>query len=241
VRPGDFEAEGNPMLTLFHAPTTRSFRIKWLLNELELPHKTVTMDFYGMDRHAPDYRKINPMGSIPAMTDGNLSLTESGAMLNHIIRNYGGGRFSPAGADAALVDEWMYWSEGLFGVHQRIYWDHCAPPPGCLINPVPSVGQEAKLQAIRYAGMLESQLREDGWIVGSDLTGADFMLSFPLFLANLEGWFQDMPKTMAYIARFSERKQFQDAIADTLQTLQAMATTPPAFPSFRSTELIPTS
>lgn len=225
------------MLTLFHAPTTRSLRIKWLLNELELPHKTVTMDFYGMDRHALDYRKINPMGSIPAMIDGGLLLTESGAILNHIIRTYGDGRFSPAEGDTALVDEWMFWSEGLFGVHQRIYWDHCAPPPGCVINPVRSVGQEAKLQAIRYAGMLEGQLEEDGWVIGNGLTGADFMLSFPLFLANLEGWFQDLPKTAAYIARFSARKAFQDAIADTLQTLQAMAANTPAFPSFRSTEL----
>lgn len=226
------------MLTLYHAPTTRSFRIKWLLNELELPHETVTMDFYGMDRLAPEYLKINPIGSIPSLTDGDLALTESGAIINHIIRTYGGGRFTAANErhGAALVDEWMYWSEGLFGVHQRIYWDHCAPSPGCLINPIPSVGQEGKRQAIRYAGMLESVLRDDGWVVGDELTGADFMLCFPLFLANLEGWFEGLPKTRAYIERFSARAPFQEAMADTFQTLQLMAATPPALQSFRCNE-----
>lgn len=226
------------MLKLFHAPTTRSLRIKWLLNELGLPYETVTLDFYRYDRHDPAYRQINPMGSVPTMTDGALAITESGAMINHILRRYGDGRFAvPEGSDErVLVDEWMFWAEGLFAVHQRIYWDHCAPPPGCLIETVPAVGLEGKRQAVRYARMLEAHLRETGWVVGDELTGADFMLSFPLFLANLDNWFENMPKIQAYIGRMTMRPAFQAATADTLEALQAMATTTPKLPSFRSTE-----
>ena len=141
------------MLTLYHAPTTRSFRIKWLLAELEMAYTEKTLDFYGMDRHAADFRAVSPSGAFPAVTDGDLALTESGAIINHILRTYGGGRFMPerGSREEALVDEWMYWSEGLFAVHQRIYWDHCAPPPGCIIDPIPPVGMEGKRQAIRYA------------------------------------------------------------------------------------------
>ena len=227
------------MITLYHAPTTRSFRIKWLLAELSTPYSERVIDFYGHERHRSEYRKINPMGSVPTMEDGGLVLTESGAIINFILTKYGGGRFSvPAGSrEIAMVDEWMYWSEGLFAVHQRMYWDHCAPPPGCIIDPIRSVGEEAKRQAIRYARMLESALREDGFIVGNSLTGADFMLSFPLFLANLEGWFETLPKIRAYVERFSALPAFQTAIADTMVCLQQMMTNPAPMASFRCAEV----
>jgi glutathione S-transferase len=226
------------MITLYHAPTTRSLRIKWLLGELHAPYTEHVIDFYGHDRHQPEYRKLNPMGSVPAMEDEGLVLTESGAIINYLLDKYGNGRFSPPAKsrEAALVDEWMYWSEGLFAVHQRIYWDHCAPPPGCILDPIPSVGEEGKRQAIRYARMLEGALRKDGFIVGDGLTGADFMLSFPLFLANLGGWFETLPNTRAYVERFSARPAFQDAIADTMVCLQQMMTDPAPLASFRCAE-----
>lgn len=226
------------MIILHHSPTTRSFRIKWLLEELAVPYREVVRNFYNMERHDPEYRRVNPIGSFPTMEDAGLTLTESGAIINHILRRYGSGRFIPAAGsrEEAMVDEWMYWSEGLFAVHQRIFWDHCAPPPGCIIDPIPSVGEEARRQAIRYAGMLENTLRDRGWIVGDELTGADFMLSFPLYLANLQGWFETLPRTAAYVGRIAARPAFARAIADTLAHLGAMRTRTPEFPSFRSTE-----
>ena len=226
------------MLTLYHAPTTRSFRIKWLLKELGTAYEERAMDFYGYDRQRPEYRKINPMGSLPAIEDDGLILTESGAIINYILDRYGEGRFCyPVGSrEHALVDEWMYWSEGLFAVHQRIYWDHCAPPPGCILDPIPSVGQEGKRQAVRYARMLENALQPDGFAVGNDLTGADFMLCFPLFLANLSGWFEGLPRIRSYVARFSARPAFKDAIADTMAWFGEMASRSTPLPSFRSTE-----
>jgi glutathione S-transferase len=226
------------MLTLYHAPTTRSFRIKWLLKELGTPYEERTIDFYGDDRHRPDYRQINPMGSVPALTDDGLVLTESGAIINYILARYGQGRFChPSGSrEAARVDEWMYWSEGLFAVHQRTYWDHCARPPGCILNPIPSVGQEGKRQALRCARMLENALAKDGFMVGEELTGADFMLSFPLLLANLEGWFEGLPKIQSYVRGFSARPAFEEAIGDTLACLYRIATDPTPRPSYRSME-----
>ena len=228
------------MIVLHHSPTTRSFRIKWLLEELALPYREIVRDFYNMERHDPEYRRVNPIGSFPTMEDDGVILTESGAIINHILRHHGGRRFIPArgSREESMVDEWMYWSEGLFAVHQRIYWDHCALPPGCIIDPIPSVGEEARRQAIRYASMLESALRDDGWIVGDELTGADFMLSFPLFFANMFGWFETLPRCAAYVGRFSARPAFGRAVADTLSYLGAMRHREPEYPSFRSTEVL---
>ena len=82
------------MITLYHSPTTRSFRIKWLLEELGIPFNQKVVDFYNEERHQSEYRKINPMGSVPAMEDDGLVLTESGAIINYLLRKYGNGRFS---------------------------------------------------------------------------------------------------------------------------------------------------
>ena len=228
------------MIVLHHSPTTRSFRIKWLLEELAIPYREIVRDFYNMQRHDPEYRRVNPIGSFPTMEDDGVILTESGAIINHILRHHGGSRFIPArgSREESMVDEWMYWSEGLFAVHQRIYWDHCALPPGCIVDPIPSVGEEARRQAIRYASMLESALRDDGWIVGDELTGADFMLSFPLFFANMFGWFEALPRCAAYVGRFSARPAFGRAVADSLSYLGAMRRREPEYPSFRSTEVL---
>lgn len=226
------------MLTLYHAPTTRSFRIKWLLLELGLPYQEIRIDFYGTDRHAAAYRRVSPMGSCPALQDGALTLTESGAIVNHLLRCHGQGRFvcAPGSHEAAVVDEWMYWSEGLFAIHQRMYWDHGIPPPGCIEHTVPSVGEYGKRYAIRYAGALEQVLRDDGYLLGSDLTGADFMLCYPLFLANKEGWFDQLPRIRGYVRRFSARPAFVQAIADTLAQLAHLRNNRHAMPSWRSLE-----
>ncbi|MBB3862173.1 glutathione S-transferase [Novosphingobium hassiacum] len=228
------------MITLHHSPTTRSFRIKWLLEELGVPYHEEVRSFYNMERHDPAYQKVNPIGSFPTFEDDSLVLTESGAIINHILRHHGRGCFRPEAnsREEAQVDEWMYWSEGLFAVHQRIFWDHCAPPPGCILDPVPSVGEEARRQAIRYAAMLETALREDGWMVGDTLTGADFMLCFPLFLANLYGWFETLPRIAAYVGRIAARPAFQRAIADTVVCMTEMRKGTPEYPSFRGTETL---
>lgn len=228
------------MLVLHHSPTTRSFRIQWLLAELELPYEQRVWDFYTMERHDPEYRKVNSIGSFPTLEDDGLILTESGAIINHILRNHGDGRFlrAPGSREEAQVDEWMYWSEGLFAVHQRIFWDHCAPPPGCIIDPVPAIGLEARRQALRYAAMLEAALRDDGWMVGDELSGADFMLCFPLCLANLYGWFETLPKIRAYVDRMNARPAFAAIMAETMQYLGKMRSGPPLFASFRETEAI---
>ncbi len=135
-----------------------------------------------------------------------------------------------------MVDEWMFWSEGLFAIHQRMYWDHSIPAPGCIIDTVPSVGEYGKRYAIRYATMVERALRDDGFMVGNELTGADFMLSHPLFLANLENWFADLPKIRAYVDRFAARPAFKAAIEDTMLELGKFADPSQKFMSFRSFE-----
>lgn len=205
------------MLTLYHAPTTRSIRIRWLLDELGVEYTLKTMNYYEGDRDGPAFRAISPMGSIPVIVDDDFALIESGAIINYILAKYGEGRFAqPAGSpEAALVDQWMWWSESLFAIHQRVYWDHCSPFPAGLADPTPHVGLEAKAAALRYLDMFEQAIGDRPFIVGDHLTGADFMLVFPFYLASLEGWFENHPKTAAYIAGLIAHPKIRPSLEET--------------------------
>lgn len=205
------------MLTIYHAPCTRSLRIRWLADELGLSYSMHEMSYYTNERHEPAFRAISPMGSLPVVVDDGFALIESGAIINYMLHKFGGGRFSYAAGthEAALVDQWMCWSESLFAIHQRIYWDHCVPFPAGLENPTPQVGMDAKAAALRYLDMFENAVGKDGYIVGDDLTGADFMLSFPFYLASLEGWFENHPNTAAYVNRITARPHFAPILEET--------------------------
>lgn len=206
------------MITLFHAPTTRSFRIYWLLLELDIKFELKRMNYYTGDRNDPNFRRVNPMGSLPAILDDEgLPLVESEAIINYVLARHGGGRFQyPVGSrEWALVGQWMAWSESLFAIHQRTFWDHCTPPPACVEHPIPKLGIEGRDAALACLPALEAGLSEDGFAVGSDLTGADFMLSFPLYLADRMQWFAGFPRIQAYIDRIKQRPKFREAVADT--------------------------
>lgn len=224
------------MLMLHHSQTCRSMRIKWLLGELGVPHEEKHYNFYNMERLDRDYLKINPGGTFPAVEDDGLILTESGAIINHILRKYGNGRFQPEGLlEQAMVDQWMFWSEGNFAIHQRYFWDHLVPKPACVSEPIKSVGFYGKKQAIKYSLQLELALRDTGYAVGDELTGADFMLSFPIYLANEAGWFKTRPKIRAYLQRLMDRPAFQHAISDTVEFTETLFSDPDA-KSFREYE-----
>lgn len=122
---------------LHHAPSCRSVRIKWFLEELNVPYESQCYNYYNVDGVRPEYLKINPIATSPALENGDLILIESGAMINYILRRYGNGRFQAPeeSREQAMVDQWMFWSEGVLAIYQRYFWDHLAPPPACVIDP----------------------------------------------------------------------------------------------------------
>ena len=77
------------MLTIYHAPGTRSIRVLWLCHELDIPHEVKTIPFASPYRASPEYRALNPVGKVPAMTDGAFTMFESGAMVQYLLDRHG--------------------------------------------------------------------------------------------------------------------------------------------------------
>ena len=81
------------MLTVHHLGKSQSERIVWLCEELGIPYELKVYDRHPVTRLAqPDYKALHPIGAAPVITDGDLVLAESGAIVDYIVAKYGNGR-----------------------------------------------------------------------------------------------------------------------------------------------------
>jgi glutathione S-transferase len=111
-KPGDdILVEEIPMLTLHHLNDSRSQRILWLLEELGTPYEMKLYQRNAQTRLAPpELEAVHPLGKSPVITDGDVRIAESGAIVDYIIRTYGKGRMMPApgSADYEAYNEWLH-------------------------------------------------------------------------------------------------------------------------------------
>ncbi|KAI9465859.1 thioredoxin-like protein [Lactarius psammicola] len=204
------------MIHVHHLNNSRSQRILWLLEELEVPYD---IKFYqrGSDQRAPkELRNIHPLGKSPVITDGDITLAESGAIIQYIINKYGNGRVAPP-PEGELADIFFtHFSEGtLMPLLVNRYVFSLAPAqapfflrpllwPLCSMLDAKIVAEPLK-ESLKY---VEDELDKSptGWFAGGlDPTMADYMMSFGLdaiavHMPNLLG-----PKTKAWVERVHER------------------------------------
>lgn len=99
------------MLALYFAPRTRSVRVRWLLEELGLPHELRRVPF------APPtggfFSQSTPLGKFPVLEDDEVTISESGAIVEYVLERYGGGRLAPRPGSPArgLFLQWLHFAE----------------------------------------------------------------------------------------------------------------------------------
>ncbi|KAH8996683.1 thioredoxin-like protein [Lactarius akahatsu] len=211
------------MIHLHHLNNSRSQRILWLLEELEVPYD-ITFYQRGSDQRAPkELRNIHPLGKSPVITDGDIALAESGAIIQYIVNKYGNGRVAPP-PEGELNDIFFtHFSEGtLMPLLVNRYVFSLVPTQAPfflrpLLWPICSM-LDAQLvakplnESLKYVeGALDKS--PTGWFAGGpDPTMADYMMSFGLdavaaSMPNLLG-----PKTKAWVERVHERPAFKRGV-----------------------------
>lgn len=214
------------MLTLFHAPLTRSTRVRWLLEELDVPYALHTIDFFSDERSTPEFRALSPLGRLPVIQDGDFALFESGAIVEYVLEEYGEGRFQPGKTpkERAPMLQWIHWGEGtILPAVDKILEHAMIRPPE---KRIAEVAQEGRVQTGECLDALEAQLasaKEKGDFVLGDLCGADFVLFYPIWFADLLGETDNRPNLKAYYDAFMARPKFQAAMADSFEAVQLFA------------------
>ena len=208
------------MITIYHVPRTRSARVIWLCEELGLPYDVVPVDFSPEYRKSPEWRRLNPIGKVPAMTDvdgeGNtFTMIESGAMVHYILERHGEGRLQPPPGtpESALFLQWSWFAEASLArplgdmVHHRIL----KPEP----ERIPAVVEDGQARAEICLDAVEAALDGRDYLLGDELTAADIMMGYSLALAQRLGVLDERyPNVVAYMGRLEGRPGFQIAFAD---------------------------
>jgi len=201
------------MLTLYYAPLTRSVRVRWLLEELELPYELVRGSFEPTaDRF---FVQKTPTGKYPTLVDGDVTLCESGAILEYLLERYGDGRLAPpvGNPERAAYLQWLHYAEGTaFPPIGIVVWLTRYREDGADHEKLVEVARGRAASALGY---LEEELGERSYLVGGEFSAADAMMGFTLAAARSLGLLDErFPRLQAYLGRLLARPALQRVLAD---------------------------
>jgi glutathione S-transferase len=198
------------MLTLHHLNNSRSQKILWLLEELELPYELVC---YQRDPETlmgpPALKALHPLGKSPVLEEDGKLLSESGAIADYILNRYGNGLLAPdrAGPDYMRFVEAMYFavSAGMNPIMIKVY----ARAFGLTGTPIDAAATGELETALSY---IETLLGDSEWLMGDLFTAADIQMSFIPELASAISAFNGHAKIAAWQKRLYARPAFHRSI-----------------------------
>ena len=201
------------MLTVHHLGISQSDRIVWLCEELDIPYDLIRYERDPVTRLAPpEYRALHPIGTAPVVTDGDLVLGESAAIIDYVCATYGGGRLTVA--------------PGRPGFADYLFWFHFANGslmPAAMVDMVAGLlggGDSAVVASLserltRGQAMIEARLGDVPYLAGADFTAADLITVFPLTTMRLfkPRDLSAYPRIRDYLKRIAARPAFARAMA----------------------------
>lgn len=200
------------MIVVHHLNNSRSQRVLWLLEELGINYE---IKFYERDQKtmlAPtSLRQVHPLGKSPVITDADITLAESGAIIEYIVERYVSGRLIPeSGTPERLrYTYWLHYAEGS------------AMPPlvmNLIFNRFGAADSSANDAFIApqiklHFDYIEGELGKSTWFVGEEFTAADIQMSFPLEIAAMQAELIDSrPKIKQFIERIHARPAYERAL-----------------------------
>ncbi|GAB3257593.1 glutathione S-transferase family protein [Chitinimonas naiadis] len=219
------------MIKVHHLDTSRSQRVLWLLEELGLPYEII---HYKRDKKTmlapPELKAVHPLGKSPVITDGDITVAESGAILEYLVEQYG----SQGQGDVAQLLPvqgtpayrqcrfWLHYAEGSLMnwlLMKLVFLSIPKQPMPFFVKPIARKLAEtvqAKLidpNLSTSLAFIEQHLASHTWFAGEHLSVADFQMSFAVeaALARATGG-MSYPRLLAYRDRMAARPAYQRAL-----------------------------
>lgn len=213
------------MITVHHLNDSRSQRILWLLEELGVPYEIKKYQRDPDTMLAPrELLKVHPLGKSPIVTDGALTLAESGAIIECLVERYGSGRLiPPAGSPERLrYRYWLHFAEGsaMPPLLLKLVFDRVSTSPMPFFAKPVARGISKKVLAafvnpniVRQLDFMEGELGAHAWFAGPEFTAADIQMSFPLeAAAHRAGLDASHPCLMGFLERIHARPAYRRAL-----------------------------
>ncbi|HET6565292.1 MAG TPA: glutathione S-transferase [Xanthomonadales bacterium] len=213
------------MITLHHLENSRSQRILWLLEELGVEYE---IKHYKRDPKTslapPELLQVHPLGKSPVITDGDVTVAESGAIVEYLVQHYDDGSLLPAEgtAERLAYTYWLHYAEGTFMplmiislILSRI---ESAPVPFFLKPITKGIAGKVRDSYLdanvkRNLDFMEATLKKSKWFCGDSMTAADIQMSFPLEAAAVRTDLKsDYPKLADCLKRMHALPAYKAAL-----------------------------
>ncbi|WP_111495432.1 glutathione S-transferase [Marinobacter bohaiensis] len=212
------------MLTVHHLNNSRSQRVLWMLEELGLEYEIKHYQRDPKTMLAPaSLKAVHPLGKSPVVTDGELTVAESGAIIDYLAHQYGRDLLPEAGTQRWIdYTYWLHYAEGSLMpplLLKLVFEKVKTNPMPFFVRPV-AKGIADKTNQIfigpqirNHLDFVESHLKNNEWFLGDRLSAADIQMSFPLEASVARGIVgDDRPAIRDYVRRYQSRPAYRRAL-----------------------------
>lgn len=211
------------MITVHHLAHSRSQRVLWLLEELGVPYDVIRYEWPTPTVPAAPaaLKQIHPLGKSPVITDGDLTIAESGAIFEYLVETYGSDILLPKNpAERHACRYWIHYAEGSLipplimrrivrtTPHYVSRW--LRPIVQRAVQRVDATDIGARIRV--HLDYCDEALRATGWFVGRGLTVADLMMSMPLEMASKRADLTHYPHIRAFLERIHALPNYRKAV-----------------------------
>lgn len=213
------------MVIVHHLNNSRSQRVLWLLEELGVPYE---VKYYQRNPKTmlapPELLAVHPLGKSPVISDGDLKLAESGAIVEYLAARYGDGCLlpRPGSPERLRCTYWLHYAEGSAMPPLLLKLVFNRVPKGPMpffVRPVARAIASRALSSFiepqikRHLDFMENELGKSAWFAGAEFSAADIQMSFPLEAAAARGGLDArFSKLTAFLQRIHARPAYQRAM-----------------------------
>lgn len=214
------------MITVHHLNNSRSQRVLWLLEELDLPYE---IQKYERDPKTmlalAALMQVHPLGKSPVITDDGITVAETGAIIEYVLERHGDGRLAPPPGSPERL-QWRYWMHFAEGsampplLLKLIFERIKTGPMPFFAKPIARALADKVMAAVvtpnltRQLDFMEAELGRSEWFAGSEFSAADVMMSFPVeAAAQRAGLDARRPRLMRFLQRIHARPAYCKALA----------------------------
>lgn len=196
-------------LKIYGNTASRALRVLWVVKELGVDFDLIPLGTYTGETKTPEFLKINPNGTIPAIEDGDVRIWESLAITYYLVKKHGGPLAPKDAAEDALTFQWTLWGVGTFEKHGSDLIVNAMKPEA---ERDPGVVEQVRQEYQAPLDVLEAHLSANDYVLGDRFTIADINLAATLVPAARTGFdLSSHPKVDAWLKSCIGRPAFKAA------------------------------
>jgi len=199
------------MLKIYHAQGSRSLRVVWLCEEMGVPYETAEASFF---KPSDEFKAANPLRTVPAMQDGDVSMIESVAMMIYIMNKFGPTDLDVKPGEPGYADYLqflMFGEAGMAAYGNPVVATRYMAPDDQKQNWTVDYLKSAIIKRLNFTA---DKLGDKLYVAADRFTAADISVSYICAAAKFAGIENDIPaRIKAYHEALAQRPAYQRAAA----------------------------